>query len=86
MPARAPHYISLTAAILAGFWAATRAPATHQFELTMRALWWTGQVLSPLSLLYNSAVTLVVMGVVMGVVYLGLTAILARFGFTSGEG
>ena len=82
MPARAPHYISLTAAILAGFSAATRAPATHQFELTMRALGWTGQVLSPLSLLYDSAVTLVV----MGVVYLGLTAILARFGFTSGEG
>ena len=81
MPERAPHYISLAGAVLAGFWAATSAPATHQFELLMRALGWTGQVLSPLSLLYDSTITLLA----MGVVYVALTAILAGIGFTSYE-
>ena len=67
MPKRAPHYISIAAAIPAGFWAATSTPATRQFELAMRALGWTGPVLSPLNLLYDSTVTLLAMAVVYGI-------------------
>lgn len=82
MPERAPHYLSLGVAILAGFWAALNAPATRLFEQTMRTLDITGQVLSPLSLLSDSIATLIT----MGVVYFALTEVLARAGFTSDEG
>ena len=73
MTERLPHYISVFATVLVGFRVASTAPATHQFEQAMRALDITGQVLSPLSLLYDSAVTLIA----MAVVYFVTTAILA---------
>lgn len=79
MPERAPHYVSLSVAILAGFWAALNAPATSIFEQTMRSLDVTGQVLSPLALLTDSVATLIA----MAAVYFVLTAVLARAGFTS---
>lgn len=82
MPERAPHYLSLGVAILAGFWTAINAPATRLFEQTVRALDLTGQVLSPLSLLSDSIATLVA----MALVYFALTEGLARVGFTSDEG
>ncbi len=78
MPVRTPHYVSLGLAILAGFWSAVNAPATHQFELTMRALGWTGTILSPLSLLYDSTVTLLA----LGAVYVIVMAIFARLGIS----
>jgi hypothetical protein len=67
MPARTPHYVSLSVAILVGFWSAVSSPATHQFELLMRALGWTGPVLAPLGMLYGVAVTLIAMAVVYSV-------------------
>lgn len=82
MPERVPHYVSLFGALLAGFWTATNAPATHLFEQTMRALDITGQVLSPLALLSDSAATLLV----MATVYLGVSALFARLGFVASEG
>ncbi len=82
MPDRAPHYISLAVAVLAGFWAALEAPATRLFEQTMRSLGITGQVLGPLDLLSDSIATLLV----MAMAYVALTEVLARVGFASDEG
>lgn len=82
MPERAPHYVSLSVAILAGFWAALEAPATRLFEQTMRSLDITGQVLGPLDLLSDSIATLVV----MALVYVASTEVMARLGFTSEAG
>ena len=82
MPERTPHYLSLAAALLAGFWAALDAPATRPFEQTMRALDITGQVLAPLSLLSNSLATLLV----MALVYVALTEAFARAGFGRDDG
>lgn len=81
MPDRAPHYVSLAASVLAGFWAALEAPATRLFEQTMRSLDITGQVLGPLDLLSDSIATLLV----MALAYVALTEVLARVGFTSKE-
>ena len=60
---RPAHSVSLIVAMLAGLAAAVEAPATAQFQQLTRALELSGAVLSPLSLLYHSGVTLVVMAV-----------------------
>ena len=78
LPDAALQYISLGLAVVAGFWAAIDAPATHQFEQTMRALDLTGPVLSPLSLLTDAAMTLVV----MAAVYLAAMAIFGALGWS----
>ena len=54
---RLPHYISMFVTVLVGFRVASTASSTHQFEQAMRAFDLTGQVLSPLSLFYDSAET-----------------------------
>ncbi len=81
MTDRLPHYVSMFAAVLVGFRVASTAPATPQFEQAMRALDITGQVLSPLALLYDSTVTLIA----MVVVYFVTTLVLARLGLEASE-
>ena len=76
MPERLPHYASLGIALLAGSWVAVSAPATPQFEQTMRALAMTGQVLAPLSLVADAGTTLLV----MACVYLVAAEVLERVG------
>ena len=60
---RPAHIASLLIAVVTGFAASVQAPATAQFESITRTLELTGPVLSPLSLLYDSAITLAVMAV-----------------------
>jgi hypothetical protein len=78
MPTLTPHYVSMSGAILVGFWSAVNSPATHQFELLMRALGWTGPVLAPLGMLYGVGVTVISMAAVYG---LSMTAF-ARLGIS----
>ncbi len=62
--------VAMIVAVIAGFYAAVQQPATDQFNDITRALDWSGPILAPLSMLYATGITLLVMTFAYGVAHL----------------
>ena len=69
------HRAALLVGVLVAFWATVEVPTEHQFELLMRRLDLTGQVLGPFNMLWTVLATLLFSLAAYAVVWLAARAI-----------